>query len=248
MTIIILAIAAVQPLQEDPFGLRYGGWMMDLSGKVKSSTAALPGTLIDLSTTLGIDEPERPANHATAWLNLPFIGRINGSYWAADFEGEQSLPTSLTFAGQNYTQNTMVTTNMDLVMFGATLETRILPLVYLNIGSYFLDAEVEMTTTSFGSNAKVNTPIPVAGLRVGGELTQYVHLEFMFLATSISNIGNSSGRYLDFRSELAVKVLANLAITGGYRATSLFGKKDGSDEAVVDIELKGIFVGVGISF
>ncbi len=248
MNILILILPTLQPLQEDPFGFRFGGWMNDMTGKVKSSTGLIPATDIDLGSTLGIDEPESAAKHATAWLTFPFVGRINLSYWSEKFEAENNIPVSILFAGGSYSQNSLVTTNIDLKMYGATLESSIMPILYFQIGSYFLSADVELSSPAVSSSTSVDAPIPVAGLRLGGELTRNVSIDNMLILSSISNVGNATGRFVDLRSELSIKLLASLAITGGYRMVNLYGKKEDSGESVIDVRIKGMFVGVGISF
>jgi hypothetical protein len=260
-TAIVLAASAAPALaQDDNIGVRYRLWQADIEGEVRADDGGLFGDLIDIEQTLDVEQ-DVTINNIGGWIGLPFVGRIIVDYWWGEFEGEETLDRSITFAGQTFdigenveaTLDWQILTGVYEFSFKVPLSSDVLGLrVGLRAGIKGGTLEFTIRSSLTGEESiELDGGIPVIGasaeLFFGGYFSVSVEVDGMGVSSEMT--GGWSGSIIDY----AVALRGNfkpLFIGAGYRSIALDVDDEDTDVETVegDLEISGFFGEVGVRF
>jgi hypothetical protein len=234
-------------------------WKAEISGNVKADDTGSSGSSIDVESTFGFDQEEDfDEFHIT--MGLPVIGRFNLQILEGGFDGTRTVSNSFTYAGTTYTASSQISTELDfkvytlLWQFGASSPG----VIGADMGAgiiaglkYFqIDAAVQETSGANREETELNAPIPVFGAYFRMNLAKFLALEVQAHGLKVpSSIGQEvTGLLYDGTIALDAKI-GPLFGGVGYRLFHFEVEgDDGSVEASADLDMKGIFFEVGVSF
>ncbi len=228
-----------------------GGWRQTLSGEL--SYQALDSTdLIDLEENLSLDDESRIFGRIK--IDTPaFVPNFHLVGAPAEFEGTGSKSVAFTFGGTTYNANTELRTKIQAVQYDIGIfwglpfiETATAGKFGLDVGLNvrIADLDVEITGTSGATTVteQESVLLPVPMLYLAAKFAPIKSLAIEAEGRGLSVGGNT---FYSVTGRLRYQFPGPLFIAGGYR----FDKLDvDEDDLVVDIELKGPFVELGMSF
>jgi hypothetical protein len=119
--ILLTASAGPAWAQDDNVGFRYRMWQAGIDGEIRADDGGLFGDAIDIHQTLDVDQ-DVMINNVGGWVGFPRAGRIIVDYWWGEFEGEESLDRSFTFAGRTFNVGENVEAEFDWRILTAVYE------------------------------------------------------------------------------------------------------------------------------
>lgn len=259
LAVFLVLTGYVSLAQAEDF-LRVKGiyWDSRLDGDIAASTELVPGTELDLSSTLDLDEstyiPEIELK-----INVPMMGKIIGSYWQAKYEGEKTLTQDIDFAGTTFTTSEDVQTDLNLTMVSLLYEmtfapefiTRAFPSIAeaeagLLLGLKYLQAQVELSSAATESiDEEFGAPIPVVGIFLRLGILKQVELEVSAVGFS-ADISDISVKFTDLYAEAKINLIKGVPLGLGYKSTG-FNVKDG-DTFEVNLGMEGLYFFTTLEF
>lgn len=253
MTALLLALLPLS--QDETIGARFRAWKAGIDGHIQGEGDALPASDIDIDSELGIDDEEN-AQELQVYVNIPYFGRFYAGYWWVDFEGDQTLTRTITFADRTFTAGTQVDTQLELDMYYLTYEFGLpIPLgsddvslsVGVQIGVRALLVDASIDSSLFSAQDSGGTGIPVVGLHGILQLTRFLRAE-LELAGMAASYASTSLRYFDGFAELVGQVGPVFAGLG-YKWASVDLKDERGDvDLEADVEIAGVYLTVGARF
>lgn len=229
------------------FGVRGALWFPDISGAVRTTTAGVPESDIDLKNTLGIQDE-----------NLPFVeaffsfgnSTLRLGYTNLDFSGSRVLNQNITFNGQAFAVAETVSTQIDISMIDASWQYDILR-PSLGVGSVnlglllqvkYVDGDVRLTGSATGTTVEsFRAPIPMVGAAFGAGLVK----NLVRADIRGAGIGFSGNHLVDVDAYVSITPFPFVKLQGGYR---YLGLKIDEADILASLRLKGPYAGVQISF
>ncbi|MEW6718823.1 MAG: hypothetical protein AB1346_00040 [Thermodesulfobacteriota bacterium] len=228
-------------------GARGAYWFPEISGAVRTITAGIVETDIDLKNTLGVQDENLPFGE----LFFSFgNSTLRVGFTKLDFTGSRVLNQNITFNGQNFAVAEAVTTDIDISMIDASWQYDILrPSVgvgSVNLGLLlqvkYVDGDVRLTGSATGTAAETfQAPIPMVGAAFGVGLVKNL------LRADIrgAGIGFSGNHLVDVEAYASITPFPFVKLQGGYR---YLGLQIDEAEILASLRLKGPYAGVQISF
>lgn len=254
----LLSLAAATPAfaQGDEFiGGRWREWKAAISGRLEGQGDLVPASNIDVADTLGF---ERENGHEIQlYLNFPVLGRLYAGYWWIDFDGQEVLERTITFADRTFTAGTPVDSELELDMYYLTYEFVFpsLPLggddlrldlgVQAGLRGLFVEGSIESNLFSAEDSGGVGTP--VLGLHGALQVTPFVRAELEVAGMAMS-YGKSSLTYVEVFAEVVGQL--GPAFAGvGYKWCGLDMKDERGDvDLKIDLTLEGFYLTAGLRF
>ncbi|HEX7901182.1 MAG TPA: hypothetical protein VF950_25715 [Planctomycetota bacterium] len=254
MTALLLALTAGIP-QDEIIGGRWREWKAAITGRLQGEGDLLPGSNIDVDDTLGYDREN--AHEIQLYLNIPVLGRFYAGYWWVNFNGEEILERTITFADRAFTAGTAIDSELELDMYYLTYEFGFpsLPLggddLRLDLGVQFgvraLLVEGTIESALFTAEDSGGVGIPVLGVHGALQVTPFLRAE-LEIAGMAASYGDSSLSYLEAFGEI-VGQFGPLFAGVGYKWCNLDMKDDRGDvDFEVDLTLEGFYLTAGVRF
>ncbi len=247
--LVVFIFAFSVTAQAIEFGARGYYWWPELSGELRVNKGGVIGTKINVEDDLGIGDESYPSVEVFAGIGSHRISLI---YTKADYSGDKYVSRDIKFAGETYTAHTLVRSDFDFTMIDLEYQYDFLNLENVLAGFSlsaigkikYIDAETRIRATSpdIDKSETLRAPVPMFGLGMHvGILADLLEARAKF-----SGIGYSGSKFYDGLIDLSVTPFPFLDIHGGYRFMKL-GVDDISD-VYTDIEFKGPYIGLTISF
>jgi len=249
----ILAIASLtfsSYVQADAAGIEVGAyqWTPDYSGFIAVDDGTLSGTSLDLEDDMGFSDE----SHNIIWASLehpvPFLPNFKLVSSDLDAKASSTLSRDILFAGQTFTANEDIDTQIDLSNIEYTLYYELLDnWINLDGGITFrqYDGIVTLRTDPTGSNINeseaLDFTIPLIYLKGRVDLP----LTGFFVDGAINLIGFGDDSLSD--TEISVGYESDFGLGGkaGYRT---FSMDVDESEFVSDLEFTGAYVSVFFHF
>lgn len=235
-------------------------WAAELDGKVKATDNALIGTKVDFDSDLGVDTKDE-FGEVEIFFNLAENSRFNLHIWDASFSGSEIITKTIDFGGSTFTASTKVKTALDMTVCTLTYE-RILysPKIQdvgfqvgVQVGVKYLDVSGELRAPEapipYSEKEKVSAPIPVLGVRVKADITNWISVEAQVNGLTISNIRDVDATIIEAVGEVRANIYRGFYAGGGYHLFKINVEADDSDEEFeLDTSLSGFFFSLGYRF
>lgn len=227
-------------------GVRGTYWFPDLSATAQSTTAGVLETKFNVKDDLGVGDEEFPS--AEAFVR---VGRVTFrvGYTPVEFDGNKTLTRSIVFGGQTFPVSDNVISRLDVSMLDAELQVDILrpDLVAANfslglVGKVkYVDGKVELRSAALTERRDFKAPIPMVGLAAGAGL-----LGNMLRAdVRVTGMAYSGNHLYEADAFATFAPIPFVRVQGGYRFVDL---EVDEDDIVAELDLKGPYVGVQLSF
>lgn len=227
-------------------GVRGMYWFPDLSAQVQTFDPAPAGTRFDAKGDLGVKDEEFLSGEA-----FVRFGRVHFriGYTPVSFDGSNTLTRTIVFGGQTFSVADNVISRLDMDMIDAEAQVDLLrpSLVAASfslgvVGKVkFVDGEVELRSSALTELKSFQAPVPMIGLAAGvGLLKDLVRLD-----ARAAGIAYSGNHLFEGDAFVSFVPFPFLRVQGGYRLIDL---KLDEDDILVDLELKGPYAGVQLSF
>jgi hypothetical protein len=221
-------------------------WFTDLEGTVEVTEGILPGTRIDLVADVGIADETFLEGRLTLELGSH---KLRYSFVRLSWEADETLDTTINFAGVSFPVTTFVETELDIDYhrigyeydFIDFLDNRLGVIVEVKI--FDIEARLRAPALAQDESEAFTAPFPALGavfqvglpffLNIGGELTGIT-------------LG-SYGYLVDGEAAINFNPLPLVNLSGGYRYVKFHVENDGNDDEV-DFDLKGPFATLRIGF
>lgn len=227
-------------------GIRGMYWFPDLSATAQTFTAGVPETKFDVKDDLGAGDEDFLSGEA--FLRL---GRVTFrvGYTPVEFDGSKTLTRSIVFNGQTFPVSDNVISRLDVTMVDAGLQVDILrpdlAAASFHLGLIgnvkYVDGEVDLRGTALTERRDFQAPIPMVGLAAGTGIIR----DMLRVDGRVTGMAYSGNHLYEADAFASLVPFPFLRIQGGYRYIDL---KIDEDDIVVDLELKGPYAGVRISF
>jgi outer membrane protein len=246
---LVFLLVFIAPAHAFEFGARGYYWFPDFSGDVRVDKNSIIGTTISTEDDLGIGNESYPSVEV-------FMGagkhHINFMYTKADYSGEKNLSRSIDFMGKTYTDGSFVQSDLAFKMLDLEYQYDLLDLENILAGFSlgvigkikYIDGEARLRATSLGydESETFQVPIPMIGLgmHVG------ILADILEARAKIAGIGYSGNKFYEGQADISVTPFPFLDIHGGYKIMKL--DVDDVSDVYVDVEFKGPYVGLTLSF
>lgn len=242
-TAIALASAMALPAKADMLGIYVGaqGWQNDVSGAFSQDI-----NLVDFN----FEEKTQSNLYVKFEHPLPLIPNARIRLGSLEGIGQSTLTTDFTFAGETYSANTTVNSNIDLTNNDATLYWELLDndIIAFDFGitAKNLDGDVSVEHDGRSSveeisvwlpmgYAAVKLRIPFAGVYVYGD------------ANYVSYDGSKVHDYeVGVGYDIVDNLVVDVAITAGYREMAI--ELDDVDDLNANVDFSGLFAGIEVHF
>jgi len=232
-------------------------WQAEITGDIRVDDNGVGGSNLDVDSTLGLDDKE-DFDEFQATLGLPLLGKFNFQYLTGDYTGSRVLSSDITYAGTTYTASSEIHTMLDFKSYtllwqvGASTPG----IMGASVGAgglaglkYF---QIETTVDDdFGNHQDVNirAPVPVVGAYVRTGLASFLTLEAQVHGLKVpGSIGQGlTGMFYDATVAIDAKISTFYAGIG-YRIFHFEVKYENGEDVDANVEMKGIFFEVGLSF
>ncbi|HTF55838.1 MAG TPA: hypothetical protein VK661_01095 [Planctomycetota bacterium] len=234
-------------------------WRAEISGDLKVDDNGVGGSDLNVSSTLGLNDKEDfDEFHAT--LGLPLLGKFNFQYLTGTYTGTRTLTSDITYAGTTYsaTSNNQIHTDVDiksytlLWQFGASTPG----IIGASVGAgglaglkYFDIVTAVDDDQGNHESVDIRAPVPVVGAYVRTALASFLFVEAQVHGLKIpGNLAQGlSGNFYDATIALDAKISTFYAGIG-YRLFHFEVKYESGSDVNANVDLKGIFFEVGLSF
>ena len=227
-------------------GARGYYWFPSLDGNVKVDEASIIGTTIDFENDLGIEDENFPSVEV-------FLGggrhHLSLTYTDIDYSGQKKLTRDITFNGETYNIDELVTSSIEYKMMDLHYQYDFLDLENVAAGFSlgvvlqvkYLDGEVGLKTTGIDEKEDFTLPIPMIGLNLHIGMLADV-LEARLRGTAIGYAGNT---LYELTADVSWTPLPFLDIHGGYKS---FVIDIDEDDVIFDYDMSGPYVALTVSF
>jgi hypothetical protein len=252
---ILLASAATAAAQDDVVGVRGRYWFATLNGTALSDGVGLPGTVIDIPSTLGLSDQDNSLE-LEGWLQIPVVGRFSVGWWRTKFEGSATLSIPFDFGGQTFQINDVVSSRLDLQVYAVTYEF-VLPsiplgeLVNFQVGLLagvrviHADGHITLAGTPYGDSGE--GVLPVIGLHGTVLFAELIRVEAQ-VAGLVFEYSGSAASYIEATIEVTVSLGPVFAGVGyKYVLTDVDLVQSGL-RFQTHLDIDGLFLTAGVRF
>lgn len=243
---LICAASAAAAAPGFEAGVRGMYWFPDLSAQVQTFDPAPAGTRFDAKDDLGVGDEDFLSGEAFVRL-----GRVHFrvGYTPVDFDGNNTLTREIVFAGQTFSAAENVISRLDMDMIDAEVQVDLfrpsLIAASFSLGVMakvkYVDGDVELKSATVTERKDFQAPIPMIGLAAGVGLLQ----DFVRVDARAAGIAYSGNHLFEGDLYASVVPFPFLRVQAGYRLIDL---KLDEDDILVDLRLKGPYVGAQLSF
>jgi hypothetical protein len=223
-------------------------WFTDLKASVNAKSGSVPGTDIDFADDLGLESGDAPEARLTFFAG-PF-SRIRLAYTHLNFEGDKTLGRTITFAGDTFTANARVASELEIhygrvgwlwqpltipgkLRFGGLLEAK----------GFFIDASLRTrgTTPAVKESAFFPLVLPTLGLAL--DVTPLPKGNLFAEASGLP--AGDLGHIVDAEAGIRFVPIRFFSLSTGYR---IFDIRVGESDDFAKLRISGPFVGASLRF
>ncbi len=249
LAVFIFLLAFSVSAQAFELGARGYYWFPEFSGDVRVDNSGVTGTNIDVEDELGVGDESYPSVEVFAGIGKHHISLM---YTKADYSGEKNLSRTIYFMGETYTATSFVQSDLEFTMIDLEYQYDILDLENILAGFSlgiigkvkYVEGEARLRATglSLDKSETFKAPIPMIGLgmHVG------ILADILEVRAKATGIGYSGNKFYEGLADVSLTPFPFLDIHGGYRIMKL--EVDDISDVYADLEFKGPYVGLTISF
>jgi opacity protein-like surface antigen len=225
-------------------------WTADWSGKTMAGTG---GSAVDVEDDLGIGRDRGE------WVEVMLSqggGRTWISLWQANPKEDVILATGETINGTFFPATTAVEGSID-IQYTRLLHERFLlgqqimgfaVIVSFMSGFEYMDIEWKMDDGSTSAKAGMSYYRPLLGFRAEAWISRWLTLEAQILSFFKWKFENIRARTLEGQIGASIRI-ERWSIDVGWRFTNFEAVEDKSSGNVeMDIDIQGLYLGIGVSF
>ena len=253
--ILTLLSTAAWAQGSETIGVRERVWRAGLTGDIRADSTVAPGTTVDVQDDF--DFPSGETFHdVTVWVNVPLLPlRFNAGAWLGGFDETLSLQKTINFGNQTFTAGTTIDAKVDFRCFYLNAEY-FLPTIGMNavgisvgfeLGLKYFSAEAEVTGGGVTEKKDVKGPIPVVGIDIIANITNWVRAEIEVNGLA-SFFGPVRGHFIDGSFEVVAAPIKYAFIGLGWKLVDISVKTQGDPSFECDLMLSGPFLTIGIRF
>jgi hypothetical protein len=245
---LALLICAAIPVCAFEIGARGLYWFPTFKADMRSDSAGLTGTTLNLQDNLGVGNDSFPAVEAFWGVGKH---RLSLAYTPVAYSGSARLTAPVTFNGRIFSAGTNVDTDLKLRMVDLEYQYKFLDMENILAGFSFafigqikyVDGEAKMNAPAakIESHFSVRAPVPMVGL--GAHVGLLAGL--LEARAKMTGIAYSDSRLIEALADLSLTPFPFLDIHAGYKLIRL--KIDHRDN-FLDSEFAGPYVGLTVSF
>lgn len=248
--LVMTAWSGAAMAAEGKLTVAVGAWLQELDGLVQVTEAGVPGTSVDLESTLGIDNDTSPS--LTFCYRPGGRYKLTGGFTSMENSGRKTVTTAVSFKGVQYNVNAVLTSLVETTLFDLNYhrllsETEKGDLSFM-LGLRYLDVETSITgevgVTTVARTESFEVPVPVIGLSGQTRMSDKVTLAGSFGYLELDS-GDDKGKVTDLDLQMIYHLQDDLNITVGYRSLDLEAES-GDDRA--EIKYSGIKLFVSKKF
>ena len=245
--VLFFLLAFVVPVHAFEIGARGYYWFPDFSADLRVDKDSVIGTNISAEDDLGIGDESYPSVEVFGGIGKHHVSLM---YTKADYSGEKNLPREITFMGETYSASTFVESDLDFTMIDLEYQYDLLDLENILAGFSlgvigkikYIDGEVRLKSSSLGESESFRAPIPMIG--IGAHIG--ILADILEARAKVTGIGYSGSKSYEGMAEISATPFPFLDVHGGYRIMKL--DMDDISDVYVDVEFKGPYVGLTVSF
>ena len=243
-TMLILSWAT--PASAFEIGARALYWFPGFKADMKSDSAGVVGSSLNLKDNLGVGNEAFPTFEAFGGLGKH---RLTLGYTPIKYSGSTTLNSAVNFNGQTFTAGSRVDTDLKLRMLDLEYQYTFLDLENIlagfSLGAIgqikYLDGEAKMSAPGKQADFTSRLAIPMVGLGAHASILAGI----LEARAKIAGIGYSSNYLYEALADLSWTPFPFLDIHGGYKLIRV--KLDRSDD-YLDAQFAGPYVGLTVSF
>ncbi len=226
-------------------GARGYYWFPSLDGTVKADEASIIGTTIDFENDLAIGDEDYPSGEVFLGLGRHHLSL---GYTDVDYSGKNTITRDITFSGETYAVNSLVTSSIEYQMIDFHYQYDLIDLENV-LGGFslggvlqvkYLDGEVSLKDT-FDEKEDFTIPIPMVGLNLHIGILADI-LEARVRGTIITYSDNTM---YELMGDISWTPLPFIDIHGGYKTFVIDIEED---DVTLDYDMSGPYVALTVSF
>jgi outer membrane protein len=241
--LLIFAVSA----QAFEIGARGYYWFPDFSASLRVDKNSTVGTTIDAENDLGMGDESYPSVEVFGGLGNHHFSLM---YTKADYSGAKNLDKSIIFNGRTYSLSTYVESDLELTMIDAEYQYDLIDLENVLAGFSlgiigkikYLEGDARIKGGGFDESESFKAPIPMIG--VGAHIG--ILADILEARAKIAGIGYSGSKFYEGQADISVTPFPFLDIHAGYKFMKL--DVDDVSDVYADVEFKGPYVGLTVSF
>jgi len=246
MAVVFLLSCAVSA-QAFEVGARGYYWWPDFSADLRVDKNSIKGTTFSAEDDLGMDDESYASVEAFGGIGRHHISVM---YTKADYSGDKRLNQSVVFMGKNYIVGTRVKSDLEFTMIDAEYRYDVLDLENVLAGFSigiigkikYLEGEVKLKGGGHDESETFKAPIPMLGLGVHVGILA----DILEARAKIAGIGYSGNKFYEGQADISLTPFPFIDIYAGYKIMKL--DIDDISDVYADIEFKGPYIGVSVSF
>ena len=246
MAVVFLLSCAVSA-QAFEVGARGYYWWPDFSADLRIDKDSTVGTTVSAEDDLGIGNESYPSVEVFGGIGNHHISLM---YTKADYSGAKDLQRSIVFNGKTYSASAYVESDLEFTMIDAEYQYDIIDLENVLAGFSigiigkikYLEGDVKIKGGGFDESESFKAPIPMLGLGVHVGILA----DILEARAKIAGIGYSGSTFYEGQADISLTPFPFLDIYAGYKIMKL--DVDDISDVYADIEFKGPYVGLAVSF
>lgn len=228
-------------------GARGYYWWPDFSADLRVDDGSTEGTTIDAEDDLGMDDESYPSIEVFAGIGKHHISVM---YTKADYSGDENLERNIVFNGRNYTVGTNVESDLEFTMIDAEYQYDIIDLENILAGFSigiigkikYIEGDASLKGGGYDESESFKAPIPMLGLGVHVGILA----DILEARAKVAGMGYSGSTFYEGQADISLTPFPFLDIYAGYKIMKL--DVDDISDVYADIEFKGPYVGLAVSF
>jgi hypothetical protein len=245
---LALLVCSAMPVDAFEIGGRGLYWFPTLKADIRSDSAGLTGTTLNLKDGLGVGNDSFPTVEAFAGIGKH---RLTLAYTPITYSGSTTLTAPIIFNGKTFPTGAGVLTDLRLRMLDVEYQYKFLDMENILAGFSFaflgqikyIDGEAKLNapTAKIESDFTLRAPVPMIGL--GAHVGLLAGL--LEARARMTGLAYSDSHLYEALADLSLTPFPFLDVHAGYKVIRL--KIDHSDN-LVDSEFAGPYVGLTVSF
>ncbi len=247
LAIFIFLLGFVVSTHAFEIGARGYYWFPKFSGDIRVDKNGVTGTYINVEDDLGVGDESYPSVEVFAGIGNHHISLM---YTKADYSGENNINRDIYFNGELYTATTFVQSDLEFTMIDLEYQYDLLDLENVLAGFSlgvigkikYLEGETRLRGGGYDESETFKAPIPMVGLA----MHMGILADILEARVRVAGMGYSGNKFYEGLADVSLTPFPFLDIHGGYKYMKF--EVDDISDVYTDIEFKGPYVGLTISF
>ena len=249
LVFLVFLLTASLPSYAFELGARGYYWWPDFSADVRVDSNSIVGTSINAKDDLGMDDESYPSVEIFTGLGNHHLSLM---YTKANYAGDKNVTKDITFNGRTYTQSTSVQSDFEFQMIDFEYQYDVLDLKNALAGFSlgiigkikYIQGKTRLRAATLGYDESETFKVPVPMLGLGIHVG--IFADVLEARVKAAGIGYSGNIFYEAQADLSLTPIPFVGIHGGYKIMKL--DSEDINDVYADIEFKGPYVGLTISF